>query len=186
MVTSPCEWKILEWDENLETKIFDGRFQGSQIPLGYDFMGLSRQQNCRSWDPDKDRKEMVSKNISWPSREYAILTRHHWKHEHRATGSGNATFPAVVKSVSSREAHHGPGRSAPHTERKVNRSWKTGGLYEVGSSKAIGTDGRAPRGENYSIRHARECQAYIKQYFIICKSTALPVEKKVFYVVPKR
>ena len=29
------------------------------------------------------------------------------------------TFPAVVKGVSSRKANHGPGRSAPHAQRKT-------------------------------------------------------------------
>ena len=37
--------------------------------------------------------------------------------------------------------------------------------------KTIGTGGRAPRGEKYSIRHAGECQWYIKQNSIICKCT---------------
>ena len=47
------------------------------MPLGNDVAGLRRQQNCRRWDPVKDRKEVVCKNISGPSREYATLTRHH-------------------------------------------------------------------------------------------------------------
>ena len=85
--------------------------------LGNDIAGLRRQQNCRIWDPDKDRMEVVCNNISGPSREYAILTRHHWKHEHQATGSRNVSFPAVVKGISSRKAHHGPGRSALHRGR---------------------------------------------------------------------
>ena len=41
----------------------------------------------------------------------------------------------VVKSVSSRKAHHGPGRGTPHRgrskESKANRTWKTGGGDEV-------------------------------------------------------
>ena len=56
----------------------------------------------------------------------------------------------------------------------------TGGCHGLGSKypvnvgdhlKTIGTGGQAPRGEKYSIRHARECQGYIKQNSIICKCT---------------
>ena len=56
----------------------------------------------------------------------------------------------------------------------------TGGCHGLGSKhpvkvghhlKTIITDGRAPRGEKYSIRYVRECQAYIKQNSIICKCT---------------
>ena len=90
---------------------------------------------------------MVSKNISGPSREYATLMRHHGKHEHQATGSGNVSFPAVVKGISSRKAHHGPGRSALHRgrykESKVNRAWKTEGLDEVGYTRVRTNMGRA-------------------------------------------
>ena len=118
------------------------------MPLGNDVTGLSRQQNCRSWDPDKDRKEVVCKNISGPSREYdATLTRHHRKHKHQATGSRNVSLPAVVKGVSSRKAHHGPGRSTTHRgrskESNVNRTWKTGGLDKVGSTRARANMDRA-------------------------------------------
>ena len=110
------------------------------MPLGNEVAGLGRQQNCRSWDPNKDRKEVVCKNISGPSRENATHTRHHWKHEHQVTGSRNVSFPAVVKGVSSRRAHHGPGRSTAHRggskESKVNRTYKTGGPDEVESTRA--------------------------------------------------
>ena len=68
--------------------------------------------------------QVVSKNISRPSREHALLKKHH---EQVVTGSMNVTFPAVVKSFSSRKAHHGFGRSTAHRGRskdqsKVNRT----------------------------------------------------------------
>ena len=48
-------------------------------------------------------------------------------------------FQLVFKSVSSREAHHGPGKSTAHegrtTESKINRTWKTGGLDKVGFTR---------------------------------------------------
>ena len=56
------------------------------MPLGDDVARLRRQPNCRSWDPDKNRKEVFCKNISGPSRKYATITRHHWKHKYRARG----------------------------------------------------------------------------------------------------
>ena len=83
------------------------------MPLGNDVAGLSRQQNCSNWDPDKERKEVICKNISGPSREYANLQ----DIIGNTTGSRNVSFPAVVKGVSSREAHHGPDRSTAHRRR---------------------------------------------------------------------
>ena len=89
------------------------------MPLGNDVAGLSRQQNCSNWDPDKERKEEISgcKNISGPSREYANLQ----DIIGNTTGSRNVSFPAVVKGVSSREAHHGPDRSTAHRGRSKER-----------------------------------------------------------------
>ena len=117
------------------------------MPLGNDVARHRREPNCRSWDPDKDRQEVVCKNISGPSRVYATITRHHWKHENRARGSRNVSFPAVVNDISSKMAHHGPGRSAPHTgrskESKFNRTWKTGDLDEVRSTRARTNMGKA-------------------------------------------
>ena len=56
----------------------------------------------------------------------------------------------VVKSVSSRKAHHGPGRGTLHRGRskqgKVNRIWKTVGLDEVGSTRARTNMGRTMEG----------------------------------------
>ena len=43
-------------------------------------------------------------------RKWSHQWTKHWKHEHWVTGRGNVTFPAVVKSVSSRKAHNGPGK----------------------------------------------------------------------------
>lgn len=48
-------------------------------------------------------------NISGPGREYALLTRHHWKHKPWTTRRGDVTFPAVVKSISNRETLYGSG-----------------------------------------------------------------------------
>ena len=73
-----------------------GRFQGNQIPLFNDVGGFNRQQNCRSWDPDKDRKEVVCKKISGPSS--VTITIHHWTHEHRARECRNVSFTAVAKA----------------------------------------------------------------------------------------
>ena len=53
----------------------------------------------------------------------------------------------MIKGVSSRKAHDGSGRSAPHRgrskESKVNRTWKIGGLDKVGSTRARTNMGRA-------------------------------------------
>ena len=84
--------------------------------------------------------------LSGPSREHATPTKHHRKHKHRATGSGNLSFPAVAKSFSSREAHPGSDRSTAHRGRSrksnINKSWITGGLDEVESTVAIANMGR--------------------------------------------
>lgn len=45
----------------------------------------------------QNRKRVVSKNISGPSRGHALLTKHHWKHKIWTTKRGNVTFQAVVK-----------------------------------------------------------------------------------------
>ena len=57
------------------------------------------------------------------------LTRHYWKHEHRATGSGNVSFPAV-KGISSRKALNNLGRSVRHRGRskeskviRIGKQW---------------------------------------------------------------
>ena len=57
----------------------------------------------------------------------------------------------VVNSVSSKKAHHGPGRGTLHRgrskESKANRTWKTGGgMNEVGSTRARTNIGRAMEG----------------------------------------
>ena len=66
------------------------------MPLGNIVTGLSRQQNFRSWDPDKNMKEVVCKNISGPSS--VTITIHHWKHEQRAREYRNVSFTAVAKA----------------------------------------------------------------------------------------
>ena len=66
------------------------------MPLGDDVARLRRQPNCRSWDPDKDRKEVVFKKISGPSS--VTITIHHWTHEHRARECRNVSFTAVAKA----------------------------------------------------------------------------------------
>lgn len=77
----------------------DGRVQGCETPSSNDFMRLDRRQGCENRDSSKDRKKLVSKNISRPSnKEYASLTRHHWKHKHWTTGRGNVTFKKWFKA----------------------------------------------------------------------------------------
>ena len=65
--------------------------------------------------------QVVSKNISRPSREHALLKKHH---EQVVTGSMNVTFPALVKSFSSRKAHHGLGKSTAHRGRSKDQKIK--------------------------------------------------------------
>lgn len=43
------------------------------MPHDNDVTGLCGRQDYRSRDPDKDRKKVVGKNISGPSREHDIL-----------------------------------------------------------------------------------------------------------------
>lgn len=77
----------------------DGRVQGCETPSSNDFMRLDRRQGCENRDSSKDRKKLLSKNISRQSnKEYASLTRHHWKHKHWTTGHGNVTFQQWFKA----------------------------------------------------------------------------------------
>lgn len=77
----------------------DGRVQGCETPPSNNFTRLDRRQGCENRDSSKDRKKLLSKNISRQSnKEYASLTRHHWKHKHWTTGHGNVTFQQWFKA----------------------------------------------------------------------------------------
>lgn len=97
---------------------------------GDDFKRLIKWQDCQTRDQEKTGiKNVFSKNISGPTREKATLTKHHWKHKLWTTNHGNVTFPAVIKSISSKEAHFGLGRSWAHkkaTKSHSNGTWKKG------------------------------------------------------------
>ena len=69
------------------------------MPPGDDLARLRRQPNCRSWDPDKDRKEVVCKNISGSSREYASITRHHGNTNTGREGVGMSHFQQLLKAA---------------------------------------------------------------------------------------
>lgn len=99
---------------------------------------LDRRQGCENRDSSKDRKKLVSKNISRPSnKEYASLTRHHWKHKHWTTGRGNVTFQQWFKAINSRKVHYESGWSKTHRGRKSNLTWKTAGLDEVATRDGV-------------------------------------------------
>lgn len=135
------DWTLRQLNPMRHTSILSGgRVQGYEMPSGNAAKRLSRLRGCQSSGPNKNRKKLVSKNISGPGREYALLTRHHWKHKPWTTRRGDVTFPAVVKSISNREALYGSGWSKMHREKskesRNNLTWKTGGLDKVPPARA--------------------------------------------------
>ena len=81
------------------------------MPHCNDGMGLGGRQNRRM--KMKNMKGVIRKIISGPSREHAIL-KTSLETQTSCDRKLDVTFPAVVKSFSNREAHHGPGRSTAH------------------------------------------------------------------------
>ena len=61
----------------------------------------------------KNMKRVIRKIVSGPSREHAI-NEISLETQTSCDRKLDVTFPAVVKSFSNREAHHGLGRSTAH------------------------------------------------------------------------
>lgn len=93
------DWTLRQLNPMRHTSILSGgRVQGYEMPSGNAAKRLSRLRGCQSSGPNKNRKKLVSKNISGPGREYALLTRHHWNTSLGRQGVGMSHFQQWSKA----------------------------------------------------------------------------------------